>query len=195
MAKKTITKEHPLTAFRKANEVRNAVVKKSITKYQAGATVSDNTRVENPYKKSYPDLLKKNDPDKLTGAELDALSHQRRGMGDSYGTYVKKSGSIMNDLGELTSKQQTQLNNYMNGAPLSKKIYELLPNVGRIVGSSAADIPKGSKLLNQKKGGSVKYKTGGATKATKFAALAPPFNKATAADRIAGAKKNASKKK
>lgn len=38
-------------------------------------------------------------------------------------------------------------------------------------------------------------KMGGATKATKFAALAPPFNKATAADRIAGAKKNMRKKK
>ena len=32
-------------------------------------------------------------------------------------------------------------------------------------------------------------KTGGTTKATKFAALAPPYNKATFADRIAGAKK------
>ena len=32
-------------------------------------------------------------------------------------------------------------------------------------------------------------KKGGATKATKFAALAPPYNKATFADRIAGAKK------
>lgn len=49
--------------------------------------------------------------------------------------------------------------------------------------------------VKQKIGGSVKYKTGGAAKATKFAALAKPFNKATAADRIAGAKKNASKKK
>ena len=38
-------------------------------------------------------------------------------------------------------------------------------------------------------------KKGGATKSKKFAALAPPFNKATAADRIAGAKKNARKKK
>jgi hypothetical protein len=37
-------------------------------------------------------------------------------------------------------------------------------------------------------------KQGGATKAKKFAALAPPYNKATAADRIAGAKKNARKK-
>lgn len=41
-----------------------------------------------------------------------------------------------------------------------------------------------------KKGGTVKKtKVGGTTKATKFAALAPPYNKATAADRIAGAKK------
>lgn len=32
-------------------------------------------------------------------------------------------------------------------------------------------------------------------KAKKFAALAPPYNKATAADRIAGAKKSKSKSK
>jgi len=37
-----------------------------------------------------------------------------------------------------------------------------------------------------------KYKAGGSIK--KFAALAPPYDKATAADRIAGAKKNARKK-
>ena len=46
------------------------------------------------------------------------------------------------------------------------------------------------KPLLAKKGGTVKkMKTGGATKATKFAALAPPYNKATFADRIVGAKK------
>jgi hypothetical protein len=39
-----------------------------------------------------------------------------------------------------------------------------------------------------------KMSKGGATKATKFAALAPPYNKATFADRIVGAKKNAKKK-
>ena len=38
-------------------------------------------------------------------------------------------------------------------------------------------------------------KKGGSTKANKFAALAPPYNKATAADRIAGAKKSKSSKK
>ena len=36
MAKKTITKEHPITAFRKANEARQAVVKSSIKKMQVG---------------------------------------------------------------------------------------------------------------------------------------------------------------
>jgi len=38
-----------------------------------------------------------------------------------------------------------------------------------------------------------KMAKGGATKATKFAALAPPYNKATFADRIVGAKKNKKK--
>lgn len=37
-------------------------------------------------------------------------------------------------------------------------------------------------------------KTGGMVKKTKFAALAPPYNKATFADKIVGAKKNAKKK-
>ena len=50
------------------------------------------------------------------------------------------------------------------------------------------------KPLLAKKGGAVKMKTGGATKATKFAALAPPYNKATFADKIVGAKKSAKKK-
>ena len=44
-------------------------------------------------------------------------------------------------------------------------------------------MPNGKVMLNSK------MKKGGATKATKFAALAPPYDKATFADRIVGAKK------
>lgn len=59
-----------------------------------------------------------------------------------------------------------------------------------ILGAAATGV-LGSKvyktLKEQKKGGSVKAK--------KFAALAPPYDKPTAADRIAGAKKNARKKR
>jgi len=43
--------------------------------------------------------------------------------------------------------------------------------------------------------GPMMMKKGGSMKAKKFAALAPPYDKATAADRIAGAKKNSRKKK
>jgi len=41
MAIKKTTKEHPLTAFRKANEARNAMVKKSLPKAQFGKPVKD----------------------------------------------------------------------------------------------------------------------------------------------------------
>jgi hypothetical protein len=41
-------------------------------------------------------------------------------------------------------------------------------------------------------GGSMKYKDGGST--SSFAKLAPPYNKATYADKIAGAKKTTMKK-
>lgn len=97
---------------------------------------------------------------KLTKAELDALSHQKRGMGQVDNTYVKKAGSIMNETGVLTNSQKDQLKKYMSKASTAKKIYEGLPNVGRILGhgNSAADIPKGSQLEKQRKGGAVKKK-------------------------------------
>ena len=96
----------------------------------------------------------------LTQKELDALSHQKRGMGEVDNTYVKKSGSIMNDLGTLTNAQVEQLKKYMKKASTAKSIYEGLPNVGRLLGhgNSAADIPKGSQLEKQKKGGMIKKK-------------------------------------
>jgi hypothetical protein len=100
---------------------------------------------------------------KLTKAELDALSHQKRGMGTLGSSYVKKRG-LMNDLGHLTSAQQDQLKTYMSKAGTAKKIYEGSPNVGTIFGSSAANIPKGSQLENQRRGGVIKKAQNGITK-------------------------------
>ena len=117
----------------------------------------DNTKVVSPIKKSF-DLPAKKDPNRLTKAELDALSHQKRGMGTNTGSYVKQAGSVKNESGQLTPSQKAQLDRYMSQAPLSRKVYEALPNIGRALWSSAADIPKDSKLKNQKKGGSVKSK-------------------------------------
>lgn len=100
---------------------------------------------------------------KLTKKELDALSHQKRGMGTLGSSYVKKRG-LMNDLGHLSTAQQNQLESYMSKAGTAKKIYEGLPNVGTIFGSSAANIPKGSQLENQRRGGVVKKAQNGIAK-------------------------------
>jgi len=142
-------------------------VKKSCPRGQCGTPpncreCADNTRVSTSGpKKTIPSVPTKIQPKttepKLTKAELDALSHQKRGMGTS-STYVKKSGSVKNETGTLTSSQQKQLNEYMNKASTAKKVYEALPNMGRMFGVSAADIPKGSQLEKQKKGGMVKPK-------------------------------------
>lgn len=101
--------------------------------------------------------IKKAQNGALTKKELDALSHQKRGMGTIDRTFVKKAGSIKNELGTLTNSQVEQLKKYMNKASAAKSFYEGLPNVGRILGhgNSAADIPKGSQLENQKNGGKV----------------------------------------
>ena len=114
--------------------IRKSGAKKSIKKAQTGANLSK--------------------------AELSALAHQKRGMGSMDNTYVKKSGGIKNEIGTLTDAQKSQLKTYMSKEGTAKKIYEALPNVGRIFGSgnSAADIPKGSQLENQRNGGKTPLK-------------------------------------
>jgi hypothetical protein len=59
-------------------------------------------------------------------------------------------------------------------------------------GSTIVGMPKYSN--NPRSDAGRMLKAGGATSNKKFAALAPPYDKATFADRIAGAKKNARKK-
>jgi len=48
MKKKTITKEHPLTAFRKANETRNAMVAKSLPKAELGTIIKTVAKYAKP---------------------------------------------------------------------------------------------------------------------------------------------------
>ena len=72
------------------------------------------------------------------------------------------------------------------GGPMSKK------KVGGVITKKSTG---GMYGIPQENLGGSSMKNGGSTKATKFAALAPQYNKATAADRIAGAKKNTRKKK
>lgn len=100
-------------------------------------------------------LTKKQSGGPLTSSELEALAHQKRGMGQISSSFIKKAGPIKNELGKLTPAQVKQLEGYMNKSSTIEKIYQGLPNVGRAFGKSAADIPKGSQLEKQKKGGSI----------------------------------------
>jgi hypothetical protein len=98
--------------------------------------------------------------EKLSPSDLKALSHQERGMGRVFGntTFVKTPNAIKNETGTLTSAQTKQLKQHMKKASTIQKIYEGLPNLGRAIGRSAADLPKNSILKNSK------YKTGGVKK-------------------------------
>jgi hypothetical protein len=110
--------------------------------------------VKSPMKK--PVLKKAQAGDNLSKSELSALSHQKRGrpaMNDLVEGFVKKSGPIMNETGILKPNQIKQLKEYMDKSSTIEKIYQGLPNVGRLFGKSAADIPKGSKLEKQRDGG------------------------------------------
>jgi len=96
--------------------------------------------------------------DTLTRKDLSALAHQKRGMGQIDDHFVKKAGGIKNELGILTPYQKKQLREYMDKSGTAEKIYQGLPNAGRMFGKSAADIPKGSKLEKQKNGGKTMIK-------------------------------------
>jgi len=79
------------------------------------------------------------------------------------------------------------------GSNVSKEVFKM-PGGGRHVEKTRTN-KKGNVISRLSKDTKVNpFKKGGSTKATKFAALAFPYDKATAADRIAGAKKNAKKK-
>ena len=159
-------KVNPLTHFNNTKEttVKKAGgemtnYKKSLVKAQAGGSKDKWGRSSSSDWYGFDPKTKKWTGDKaLTPSDLKALRHQKRGMGASTGFYVKKAGSIMNELGRLTPAQQKQLDKNMAKSSTLEKIYEGAPNIGRAVGKSAADIPANSKLQKQKKGGSVKTK-------------------------------------
>jgi hypothetical protein len=106
--------------------------------------------IKKPIKKAQTGTTAK--PRKMSEAQLSALAHQKRGMGPVDKTYVKKSGPIMNELGNLNEDQVKQLKTYMNKSSTAEKIYQALPNVGRMFGKSAADVP------SKKNGGVMKKK-------------------------------------
>jgi hypothetical protein len=106
---------------------------------------------------------------------------------------MKSGGAATKPIKKMKSGGAATLKDIINknGVAMSGTTGPMMMKKG---GSSSLPICKGGNVrMPDGSCGDRKFKSGGAIK--KFAALAPPYDKATAADRIAGAKKNARKKK
>ena len=208
MAKKTITKEHPLTTFRKANEARQAVVKKSLSKAQYGGPEGPTldgykpSTLQGPLSRRATNFVELTERNKekyplssderkrdIINYDLDPKNSKRieKGKQENFKPSKEYKKNYKQDFKNLPKNSDEKKDR--RAASIASAIVE------GIIIPPLINVAKKNWNLDKKMGGPVKYKTGGATKTTKFAALAKPFNKATAADRIAGAKKNASKKK
>ena len=119
----------------------------NLNKFQFAGPVMDNLSYRKPIYTA--PILKKNN---LSLEELQALAHQKTGMGSLNGSYVKQHNPIMNDLGNLSPNDLKELQNYMDSRGALEYLYQILPNAGLTYGNSAAELPKNSKL---------KYKQGG----------------------------------
>ena len=168
---KKTNKENPITTFRKNFENRSKNVMSSLKKAQTGTAVNE--------------LMKDVRP-----APQDASKY-----------FMDDPTNIMSNINIANNMRQQQMQNQSSSGAMQSRLYDQQRMADEQYKKALLNRPKPSFTdpslpdpTKQKKGGSM-YKKGGATKATKFAALAPPYNKATAADRIAGAKKNARKKK
>lgn len=243
---KNTTKEHPLTFFKKANEARQAVVKKSLPKAQLGKLVKTAVKYIKPVTAASKVVSKPAPIAKTISKELSIYQKQRaaagkpiyRGSGpkgnmtmkeiqakkdlqkavqkkpkkltkeqqyqkdieDSYrktGGVIKKQDGGNSGFDKFTSgkgikntewqKAKTQKGPF-SVVPPTFEVSEKKPKVNWVSPPNTSSSEPGRYPIMPEK------KKGGSTKATKFAALAPPYNKATAADRIVGAKKNAKKK-
>ena len=106
MAKKTITKEHPITAFRKANEARDVVVKASMKKMQTGGKIvkptADSTEI---YTKRLNTFTKN------TGGNLPV---KQRSIKDTHKQY-----KMVTDVQRQLNKGQAGYDK--NGFPIKKK--------------------------------------------------------------------------
>lgn len=124
----------------------------------------------------------------LTGSRYPKPVGREFGDGPSYNPYTPKP-----KYGPMTEEESMKVN-FPNGptvmnTPMDPYNLDFLEPKMKIRPNGYPNPYK----VEEKDGGMMKK--GGTTKTKKFAALAPPFNKATAADRIAGAKKNVRKKK
>ena len=186
---KKTNKENPITTFRKLNEARKGTIMKSLKKAQDGIGVNDTMNDDMINKAGSTGGYKTSAPvwssqDRANTAET--LSELARPV-DMLGTNAERMNNINRgdySNGAAKEARNDALSNYQRQVAMYNQ--QKIQDSNRKKGGTHK-MPNGKVMLNSK------MKTGGSTKAAKFAALAPPYNKATAADRIAGAKKNKKK--
>lgn len=202
---KKTNKENPLVTFRKMNEARNKTVGKSLRKAQDG--LESNGDAMDMINKPGSTGGYKSTPTWSSAAKMLAGASSNLNSGPKpnnieLDNLIKKNNvprPVLGTAGDMDMYERYSSKPKSN-TPMSDSIY---PPPEKLLGMSAEQMrergiikktggthkmPNGKVMLNSK------MKMGGTTKAKKFAALAPPYNKATFADRIVGAKKNAKKK-
>ena len=163
-----INKNFPMSGTTGPISMKNGGFKKSLVKADNGI-ISKQTSTYGPKTIEETNM---NDP----------MAYER---GPRVTTPRQDADSYKPSLRQRIKNKTRKIGNEYRSVNQDKSKFEKI--LGPIIGAATLGAI-GSKILKkEKKGGSVKTK--------KFAALAPPYDKATAADRIAGAKKNARKKR
>jgi len=145
MKKKTITKEHPLTAFRKANETRNAMVAKSLPKAEEGISTGP----------GFADKVK------LAVKRVDRNITNRKAVNqlqksEKFFTADKPKSNKFYDKAEITYNKAVEKNKDINRFK-RKEGFKMNSSDGTYFGTS--DFKKPGKIFDiHKKGGTVKTK-------------------------------------
>jgi hypothetical protein len=179
---KKTKKENPITFFRKADEARQKVVKASLKKAQDGIEMNDDMVNKAGSTGGYKKPVTMGSATMGSGKRAAGYANMIKSANTENANSVDKNApdTMRAKMSNSSDAYRDSVTNKPKSkTPVMDSMYQTTPG----------------HVYKQKKGGAVKKMAkGGATKATKFAALAPPYNKATAADRIVGAKKNAKKK-
>jgi hypothetical protein len=125
------TEEYSPTLVKRANFAKNAAG----WKHAMGGTL-----------KQYQKAGEYNKPYKpLSTAELEALAHLMRGMGEG-NSYGIPANTYPNNIGYLTPREHEQLQQYMNSNSALQKAWQMMPNLLGEYGAS--NIPQGSRLYD-----------------------------------------------
>ena len=208
-------KQNPITFFRKSFEDREKRIKSSMKKYAKGGpgdppgtattttgtttAATEKTEEQKAAEAKAAAQAKARALGSMTGkqyrqekrghkraAKLERIANGTQGeRANAIITAIGNAANAANTIMQTTGQAKETFGKHKRGGTIVKK---KMAEGGTATNKKSSVSDTGMRIRSASPIGQAKR--GGATKAAKFAALAPPYNKATAADRIAGAKKN-----